>query len=99
MRPILQRWVWHSDPAKGGYHFWCPGCEELHTLDDTWKFNGDTETPTFSPSVLVTWGSNQPNRRCHLYIRTGRLQFLGDCTHKLAGQTVPMVELPDWVLD
>lgn len=31
--------------------------------------------------------------RCHSYIRSGRIQFLNDCSHSLAGQTV---ELPDW---
>lgn len=29
--------------------------------------------------------------RCHSYVKDGYIQFLGDCTHKLAGQTV---ELP-----
>jgi Family of unknown function (DUF6527) len=31
--------------------------------------------------------------RCHSFITDGRIQFLNDCTHELAGQTV---ELPDW---
>ena len=30
---------------------------------------------------------------CHSFVTDGRIQFLGDCTHKLAGQTV---DLPDW---
>lgn len=30
---------------------------------------------------------------CHTFVTDGRIQFLGDCTHKLAGQTV---DLPDW---
>lgn len=30
---------------------------------------------------------------CHSFVRDGRIQFLGDCTHQLAGQTVP---LPAW---
>lgn len=30
---------------------------------------------------------------CHSFVTDGRIQFCGDCTHKLAGQTV---ELPDW---
>jgi hypothetical protein len=30
---------------------------------------------------------------CHSFITDGRIQFLGDCTHRLAGQTVP---IPDW---
>jgi hypothetical protein len=30
---------------------------------------------------------------CHSFVRDGRIEFLSDCTHKMAGQTV---ELPDW---
>ena len=30
---------------------------------------------------------------CHSFVRDGRIQFLGDCTHALAGQTV---DLPDY---
>jgi hypothetical protein len=28
--------------------------------------------------------------RCHSWVRAGRIQFLKDSTHKLAGQTVPL---------
>lgn len=31
---------------------------------------------------------------CHSYIRDGQIQFLGDCTHDLAGKTVPLPEFP-----
>lgn len=31
--------------------------------------------------------------RCHTFITDGMVQFLGDCTHSLAGQTLPV---PDW---
>lgn len=31
--------------------------------------------------------------QCHFFVKNGRIQFLSDCTHKLAGQTV---ELPEW---
>lgn len=27
---------------------------------------------------------------CHTFITDGRIQYLSDCTHKMAGQTVPM---------
>lgn len=27
---------------------------------------------------------------CHSFVRDGQIQFLGDCTHVLAGQTVPL---------
>ncbi len=30
--------------------------------------------------------------RCHHYVRDGRIEFLSDCEHSLAGQTVDMVE-------
>jgi hypothetical protein len=31
---------------------------------------------------------------CHSLVRDGMIQFLGDCTHKLANQTVPIPEWP-----
>jgi hypothetical protein len=31
--------------------------------------------------------------RCHLFIRDGQIQFLSDCTHELAGKTVPMEDV------
>ena len=34
----------------GGYAHWCPGCEEMHGLPDEWKFDGNLEEPTFTPS-------------------------------------------------
>jgi len=30
---------------------------------------------------------------CHSFIRDGQIEFLGDCTHALAGQTVPLEPL------
>lgn len=34
---------------------------------------------------------------CHTFVRDGMVQFLPDCTHVLAGQTVPLPELPaEW---
>jgi len=30
---------------------------------------------------------------CHSFVTDGRIQYLSDCTHSLAGQTV---DLPDW---
>lgn len=33
-------------------------------------------------------------KRCHTFITDGQVQFLGDCTHPLAGQTLPLPDLP-----
>jgi hypothetical protein len=32
-------------------------------------------------------------KACHSFITDGRIQYLGDCTHDLKGQTI---DLPDW---
>lgn len=153
---------------------YCPGCECRHDLTvellndkwtrgdgsppPVWEFDGNMETPTFSPSLLcyssvhicrnehepticdsygkgceekghnigvrqddgsIDWhyrGMMQDDRsrwvyghdahtrenvwgNCHSFIRKGIWEFLGDCEHSLAGQNVPMVPLPDWMVD
>jgi hypothetical protein len=82
-----------------GWMFQCPGCAllpyntALHCPTKSWGFNGDVEKPTFTPSILVRWDTDEKKHVCHSYVTDGRIQFLGDSTHPLAGQTV---ELPDW---
>lgn len=81
----------------------CPGCGMLHGLyiregdspRPVWGWNGDTECPTFTPSLRVRYGNAKGEQTCHSFIRDGQWQFLGDCTHDLAGKTVPMVEVND----
>ena len=85
--------------------FFCPGCDMPHEVRITadksprWAFDGNDAAPTVSPSILVTWtwGPEHEQRRCHSFLRAGRLEFLGDCTHRLAGQTVELPELPEWL--
>lgn len=36
----------------------------------------------------------QADKVCHSFVVDGRMQFLSDCTHALAGQTVPIPEWP-----
>lgn len=71
-----------------------------------WDWNGQVdERFTISPSLLCN-GITPPTpaqlaagiHRCHSFIRDGRWEFLGDCTHQLAGQTVPMLPVPDWMV-
>lgn len=85
--------------------FRCPGCGRNHSIQSgaedgpNWQWDGSKEAPTFSPSVLVTYegkdaGQNgAPYAICHSFVRSGKIEYLGDCTHPLRGQTVP---LPDW---
>jgi hypothetical protein len=97
----------NSDKRHYGWTFHCPGCaawdepghhlHSTHTVDRTWTFNGDQDKPTLSPSVLVTgqfWvGGVKEERRCHSFVREGRIEFLADCTHSLAGKTVDLPEI------
>lgn len=63
-----------------------------HGFDKRWTFNGDMERPTFSPSLVVTIKTEPKKQICHSFVRDGKIQFLSDCFHDLAGQTV---EMPD----
>lgn len=84
--------------------FWCPGCDGphavgLHPPGPVWNFNGNNAAPTFTPSILSTYEGKDKDTPdgipsvCHSFVTDGRIQFLSDSTHKLAGQAV---ELPDW---
>ncbi len=82
------------------YWFHCPGCKHDHAFtvgerrspdDPRWTFNGSMDKPSFQPSLLCN--KDYPDSRCHSFVTDGNIQFLGDCWHALAGQTV---ELPDW---
>jgi hypothetical protein len=80
--------------ADGTLAVFCPACKCAHGVNSGWTFNGDMERPTFSPSILVTWEGFEDGKEikkiCHSYVRDGQIQFLNDCTHELAGKTVPL---------
>ena len=93
----LRNW---SSVFGSGFSFYCPGCKCAHTLPvaggytERWGFNGDTVKPTFTPSVLVFHEKDgQRVTECHSFVTDGRIQFLNDSAHELAGQTV---DLPLW---
>lgn len=85
--------------------FHCPGCKTQHHIQHgaedgpNWGWNQSSDKPTFTPSVLVTYPGldagkdGAPPAVCHSFVTDGRIQFLSDCTHALAGQTV---DLPPW---
>lgn len=77
--------------------FYCPGCKSHHHVkvaDGWWTFDGNEAAPTIRPSVLVNSGRACPTiPQCHSFVTAGQIQYLADCTHDLAGQTVSMVEI------
>jgi hypothetical protein len=84
-------------PACGNGHLFYVG---------RWTFNGDHERPTFSPSMLIRGTrmiTDEERDRimaservepeplvCHSFVRDGRIEYLGDCTHEYAGKTVDL---------
>lgn len=71
-----------------------------------WQWNGSLVRPTFKPSILVRGTRkitdeeydrimageklDIPDTVCHSFVTGGKIRFLSDCTHALAGQTVDM---------
>ncbi|HEX9972283.1 MAG TPA: DUF6527 family protein [bacterium] len=85
---------------RNGFSFQCPGCGCAHFIQTNknfkpcWGFNGNIDKPTVSPSILVRSGyiDQVPKLICHSFIKDGKIQFLGDCTHELKGKTVDLPE-------
>lgn len=97
--------------TKVGFIHYCPACDEAHhyVTDGSrgWAFNGNVECPTFTPSMLIRTGprptvpAGRPDAGqvdvCHYVLTDGQINFCGDCTHGMVGQTVPLPELPEWM--
>lgn len=61
-----------------------------------WSWNGDVEKPTLKPSIRTSATfevTNRVEKVCHSFVNDGKIQFLGDCTHELAGQTLDLLEV------
>lgn len=82
----------------------CPGClaafPESHArhglnVANVHTWNGDVDRPTFTPSLMWNheFGGMPAGYICHSYITDGMIQFLSDCTHPLAGQTVELLDI------
>lgn len=91
--------------TAGMYSFYCPGCGKTHAVYTTqekgythpiWGFNGDVNKPTFTPSVATLSTMKIAGKymeiRCHSFIREGKIQYLSDCDHAFAGQTIDMID-------
>lgn len=85
-----QRWAYNGNPEKPTFspsvlvrtgHYCNPGEKPGNCACDFQQRYPDEE-PWPWPCV-----------RCHSFVTDGRIQFLSDCTHSLAGQTV---DLPEW---
>ena len=89
-------------PGCGCRHFINDALTDLALLQPdrpVWTFNNDYDKPTIRASVLLKYPINKDSvekmRVCHSFVTDGMIQFLPDCTHKLAGQTVELPEIEE----
>ena len=81
------------------WYVWCPACDEPHSFDKRWTFDGNHNQPTFTPSMLVRWNAPATETEpkvahvCHSFLESGVWRFLDDCTHNMKGTRQPA---PDW---
>lgn len=83
------RWGWNGDVLKPTFTpsvlvWW----DEPANWNDEAALNRDIEEARRTGGKIP-----QVAKRCHSFVTDGRIQFLGDCTHSLANQTV---DLPTW---
>ena len=80
---------------KTQYLYFCEGCGYEHAFalnseGGHHSFNLDLDNPSVSPSLLQNF---VPGKTCHSYIKEGKIQYLSDCWHSLAGQTIELPEI------
>ncbi len=79
-------WTWNGDYVKP-------------TFSPSILISGHEWTPPVTPEnleqwKLKPWPQTQVKKCCHTFVKDGMIQFLGDCTHALVGQTVPLPANP-----
>lgn len=87
----INGWTWNNDVLKPTFS---PSILVRGGHYDTSHKLGD--------SCWCTYYKEHPEQEakfkcmvCHSFIKDGKIQFLNDCTHELAGQTVGMVAIPN----
>ena len=81
------RWSWNSDVDKPTFNpsvlvtgmHWVPPV----TPENAEQFRADP------------WVQQQAKSICHSFVQEGRMVFLADCTHELAGFTVDIPPFPE----
>ena len=80
--------------SDGRYVFFCPGCVGFHIVDTNQKLysrhklSGTLLKPTIKPSILSIGDIKINKPHCHSFVTNGKIHFLTDCSHNLAGQTI-----------
>lgn len=92
-----------TDSKVIGYSFHCPGCEIEHKIflypyksqtGASWDFVGTLKKPSVVPDIVNKRQlDNGSEELCHLHLLAGKLWFLNNCTHKLAGEVIDLEDI------
>ena len=79
----------------------CPVIINVTGPHPVWGWNGDVYNPTFTPSILTRLPYGEKNKEIvnHVFVRNGKIQYLGDCTHEYKGTTLELPRLCEWPED
>lgn len=86
-KPVIAEAVLLLSGGEG--FFWCEACLEHHsfpTRTGEYRVTFGEAGPTVRPSIL----SRKSWPRCHCLITSGRVAYMGDCEHDLAGTERPL---------
>lgn len=88
-------WTWNGDgnyptfsPSVLVRSYGAPDGREMMTPDEEVEFQKMLNDEGMDSVYHSKFG-----KICHSFVEQGQIRYLTDCTHKFAGQTVP---LPDW---
>lgn len=98
IKPILEgRTASRLEPQ--GAHWWFNGDFDLPTFSPSISAKSGHFASRNKDHCWCTYNLNHPDEEnkfecyiCHSFVRHGRIEFLNDCTHSMAGM---IVDLPD----
>jgi hypothetical protein len=83
--------------SPGKYIFFCPACQENHVVSTVetghsmgHQLKGSLAKPTIIPSILSYGDKSAGKPRCHSFITKGKIKFMRDSGHAMAGKTVAL---------
>lgn len=88
-------------PLPSGWTF--NGDLEKPTFSPSFRHAGKKTTRNERGEWTGDWvrdaDGNPVDEVCHYILTDGIVNYCSDCTHDMAGQSVPLPDLPDWLRD
>lgn len=93
--------TYHSVSVEGSHAWGWNGDVDRPTFTPSVLVRSGHYVPgSIQDSCWCTYNAEHPEKSerfkcgvCHSFVTDGNIQFLNDCTHELAGQTVPLPDL------